>query len=337
VHRPVVRSTGVDSAAGLKFQYSFTSGQTALAAVFGHCSGNTAGIEQRGRYASSSGVGWDASGKSPGSIATGGVRAVAVVTTIAIIGVDCAAQAKNTGLAYAIPEGEKLAVHDARCASNDATASSIIRDWVRDSRHVLLALDAPLGWPTAFSHALATHRAGEPLRPTAHVMFRRMTDDLISERLGKRPLEVAADRIARAAHAALRLLEELRQSLAVELPLVWSPSWHGGLGAIEVYPAATRIALGVPQSRGSLSGLESRLSFGTMSPPASEHARDAVVCAVAAQEFLSGRAVAPTNAQMIQARQEGWIWAGPSSAQRALCLPAKCHPPAKPGTYLRFL
>jgi predicted RNase H-like nuclease len=245
------------------------------------------------------------------------VRALDDVTTIAIIGIDCAAQAKNTGLAYAIPKGEQLAVQDARCASNDATASSIIRDWVRDLRHVLLALDAPLGWPTAFSRALASHRAGEPLGPTAHVMFRRLTDDEICERLGKRPLEVAADRIARAAHAALRLLDELRHYLAVDIPLVWSPSWHGGLGAIEVYPAATRIALGVPHGGGSLTGLESRLSFGTTSLPASEHARDALVCAVAAQEFLSGRAVAPTNAQMVQARQEGWIWAGPSVAQRA--------------------
>ena len=93
------------------------------------------------------------------------------MTTIAIVGIDYAAQAKNTGLAYAIPEGEKLAVDDARCASNDATASSIIRTWMRDSRRFLLALDAPLGWPAAFSRALASRWAGEPLRPAAHVMF----------------------------------------------------------------------------------------------------------------------------------------------------------------------
>jgi hypothetical protein len=35
------------------------------------------------------------------------VGALAVVTTIAIVAIDCAAQAKNTGPAYAIPEGEK--------------------------------------------------------------------------------------------------------------------------------------------------------------------------------------------------------------------------------------
>ena len=134
--------------------------------------------------------------------ATGGVGALAVVTTIALVGIDCAAPAKNTGLAYAIPEGGKLAVQGARCASNDATASSIVRAWVRDARDVLWVLDAPLGWPAAFSRALASHRAGEPLGPAAHLMFRRLTDDLICERLGKRPLEVAADRSARAAHAA---------------------------------------------------------------------------------------------------------------------------------------
>jgi hypothetical protein len=34
---------------------------------------------------------------------------------VTIIGVDCAAQAQNTGLAWAIQHGEKLVVRDARC------------------------------------------------------------------------------------------------------------------------------------------------------------------------------------------------------------------------------
>ncbi|HXQ24571.1 MAG TPA: hypothetical protein VN812_23015 [Candidatus Acidoferrales bacterium] len=42
-------------------------------------------------------------------------------------------------------------------------------------------------------------------------MFRRLTDDVVYERLGKRPLEVAADRIAWAAHAALKFFGDLRR------------------------------------------------------------------------------------------------------------------------------
>jgi hypothetical protein len=143
-------------------------------------------------------------------------------------------------------------------------------------------------------------------------MFRRMTDDVIYQRLGKRPLEVAADRIARAAHAALKFLEELRALTGSELPLAWSPKWPGRVGVIEVYPAATRIALKVPRGSGSLVGLESRIRFESGSLRASEHARDAVVCAISALEFLNGRAIAPSRPQRAQAAHEGWICAGPS-------------------------
>jgi len=53
-------------------------------------------------------------------------------------------------------------------------------------------------WVAARSPLTGLGAAG----PATHVMLRRLTDDVICERLGKRPLEVAADRSARAAHAA---------------------------------------------------------------------------------------------------------------------------------------
>lgn len=156
--------------------------------------------------------------------------------------------------------------------------------------------------------------SGEPLAPAGHAMFRRMTDDEIYARLGMRPLEVAAGRIARAAHAALRFLEELRSLVGSPVPLVWSPKWRGRFGVIEVYPAATRIALGVPRGPGSIVGLGSRVIFRGGSVPSSEHARDAVVCAISAAEFLSGRMIGPTGGQRTQAEHEGWIWAGTAPA-----------------------
>jgi hypothetical protein len=44
-------------------------------------------------------------------------------------------------------------------------------------------------------------------------MFRRMTDRAIHKNVGRTPLDVGADWIARTAHAALRFLAELRRAL----------------------------------------------------------------------------------------------------------------------------
>ena len=232
-----------------------------------------------------------------------------------LVGVDCAAQAKNTGLARALSAGasEPLTVLETRCASSEASAAQIVAAWVRDAERVLLALDAPLGWPAALGEALAIHQAGWPLPRTANQLFRRETDDRIYERLGRRPLEVAADRIARATHAALCFLEDLRGAVGAPVELVWSRDWPGRFGVIEVYPAATRLALGVAKGGGSLAGLEGRLRFSSSAMPSSEHERDAVVCLIAAEEFLAGRGEAPPLELMSRVRREGWIWAGPAA------------------------
>ncbi|HXQ24572.1 MAG TPA: hypothetical protein VN812_23020 [Candidatus Acidoferrales bacterium] len=50
-----------------------------------------------------------------------------------IIGVDCAAQPGNTGLAHALQDGERLIVLEARCATRQASAASIVAAWTRCS------------------------------------------------------------------------------------------------------------------------------------------------------------------------------------------------------------
>jgi hypothetical protein len=48
---------------------------------------------------------------------------------------------------------------------------------VRDSQvPVLLAIDAPLGWPKQLAETLINHRAGMPIETPANVMFRRTTN-----------------------------------------------------------------------------------------------------------------------------------------------------------------
>lgn len=139
-------------------------------------------------------------------------------------------------------------------------------------------------------------------------LFKRATDVDIRQRMGKRPLEVGANLISRTAVAALELLKEIRQLTGHTIPLAWAPDEAAPFRAIEVYPAATRLAHGAPDSGGSLKGLERYLDVSAVHAEAlqSADAADAAVCALAAADFLLGHAIAPTDQEV--AVIEGWIW-----------------------------
>ncbi len=162
---------------------------------------------------------------------------------ITVIGIDCAVKATNVGLALGRFSDGITFVETVVRGSSEPDLPGIIEGWLSDRPEgpALLALDAPLGWPAPLAQALPDHRAGEVLQPTADQLFRRTTDGFVWKRIGKRPLDVGADRIARTAHAALRLLDQLRQRIASPIPLAWQPD-IGGIAAIEVYPAATLMA-----------------------------------------------------------------------------------------------
>jgi hypothetical protein len=240
------------------------------------------------------------------------------------IGIDCAAQPENAGIAIGrrsrgVTRVEKV------CSGKgigwdglvELTAKSIDND---TSSPTLIALDAPLGWPHALAEMLPAHFAGRAPRFTANEMFRRRTDDVVKEKLNKQPLDVAADKIARATHAALRFLDSLREATGLEVPLAWSPGHATGVNAIEVYPAATLIAYGLPSGGYKknedercklVDGLADIVELG-------EGARkkmvdchdllDAAVCVVAGVDFAEGSVVEPTNEELEQAKREGWIW-----------------------------
>lgn len=183
----------------------------------------------------------------------------------------------------------------------------IIAAWLPGSGPVLLAMDAPLGWPLALGAALLPHKAGESIPVGADDLFHRHTDTVIQQRLSKRPLEVGANLIARTAHAALGLLGRLRRLTGLEIPLAWDPMRLDRISAIEVYPAATRIGRAAPGGPGSLEGLEQDLLLPeSRALEASPDARDAVVCALAGADFLRGLCLPPDD--MALAQKEGWIW-----------------------------
>ena len=225
-----------------------------------------------------------------------------------LIGIDCATQPNKVGLALAQWDGAVVRIQDCRTGSAADPPAAIVSRWLQHTDTALLALDAPLGWPLALAQTLTGHQAGAGMGAAAHALFRRRTDDAIHQRFRKRPLEVGANFISRTAVAALALLEELRDEHSHPIPLAWNPAELERVSAIEVYPAATRLAHGSEGRGGSLEGLEQALDLTALGGrlPASADAVDALVCVVAAADFLQGRAPGPEDLALAQ--HEGWIW-----------------------------
>lgn len=224
-----------------------------------------------------------------------------------LIGIDCATQPRKVGLARGHLDGVWVIADECLCAGPDVHPVEIVAGWISESETALLALDAPLGWASALGPSLASHQAGVAFDVPPQSLFRRLTDDDIATRLGKRPLEVGANLISRTSVAAVDLLGKIRSMTGEPVPLAWSWPTTTRVSAIEVYPAATRIAHGAPAGAGSLDGLTSlRCDFDLAR--LSVDARDSLVCLVAAADFVLGRAIPPIAVEQ-QILQEGWIWA----------------------------
>lgn len=245
-----------------------------------------------------------------------------------IIGIDFATKEPGRGMVLALKETRGVRL--ARVWNRHDPFLDVVARWVDEDREAtLIAVDAPLGWPAPLTAALESHRAGGAIRTPADHMFRRRTDDFVREAIGKRPLEVGADLIARTAHAALDFLDQLGKKLGTAIPLAWSPNDEGGPAAIEVYPAATLKAHEMRHtgykkaSQGDeRSEMVKALRRRWMAIPdscASELRKnadtlDAAICAFAAGDFIAGRAEDPEDEDL--ARREGWIWVLSGREQR---------------------
>jgi len=240
-----------------------------------------------------------------------------------IIGIDCATDPGKTGLAYAIHDGTSFCIKDVRLGTGKSHERLVepIKRWIDKSSRVLLALDAPLGWPRALGRSLCEHSAGEFMCESSDLLFSRTTDRSVQQRFKKRPLEVGAAWIARTAVAALRLLREIGDASGRSIELAWDPTLRDGVWAIEVYPAATLAVHGLPTSgykkrsdtavrerEKILLGLEGSLAMaGDRSLVLSNaDALDAVVCVKAGVDFLDGVCPGPDDEE--EAVREGWIW-----------------------------
>jgi hypothetical protein len=136
--------------------------------------------------------------------------------------------------------------------------------------------------------------------------------------------DVGADRIARTAHAALRLLGDISGAVHQRVPLAWKAQFEERIAAIEVYPAATLASRGIrcseykkkeqrEERREIIAHLSKYLSLSMDVSCLVEDADilDAVVCALAGADFLQEDVLWPKDFQT--ARHEGWIWSkGPA-------------------------
>ena len=237
-----------------------------------------------------------------------------------VIGIDCATLAERTGVARALRRTDGWVVDDVVLGSRSRPPAATLTEWLRDEPRTLIALDAPLGWPAALGPALVAHMAGDAIVVDSAALFTRVTDHVVRERYGKRPLDVGADRIARTARAALGLLAAARRATGHAIALAWDPSEGDEPRAIEVYPAATLAAHGLPSrqykepgspARGPIAAaLEDRLVLpGRLAPMAMPgDALDALLCVVAGLDFVEGAAAGPAPDERVVAEREGWIW-----------------------------
>lgn len=239
--------------------------------------------------------------------------------TAFVLGIDRAVQPEKIGIALAELR-RPLRFDVLRAGERGEDAAEVAAELLAGCDAALIALNAPLGWPIPLGSALGDHEAGAALEAPANQLFRRKTDDVIAREFGKRPLDVGADRIARTADAALRLLGDLRLRLGEAIPLAWSPVSVTGIQAIEVYPAATLASrglksrgykgkVGVQQQTEIARALMERGEFAAASTERvveSDHVMDAALCCLAGLDFVEGDVV-PVEEEAT-ARREGWFW-----------------------------
>ena len=236
-----------------------------------------------------------------------------------LIGIDAATEDARIGLAFGQLSHAGVRLDSARVCSREQPAVDTLVQWLSGPvGPTLLAIDAPLGWPSDLSGALINHAAGSAIPIQPNLMFRRATDRFVHDKLGRTPLDVGADRIARTAHFALALLGHLRRRLDQEIPLAWLPDFSH-LAAIEVYPAATLIAHGINpngykkptdtvEREGIIESLRAHIALPDECSIIHDNpdALDAVICVLAGADFLRQRVHDPEDP--VLARKEGWIW-----------------------------
>ena len=238
---------------------------------------------------------------------------------INILGIDCASQLKNTGFSIGIYKKGQLIIKDALVGSKFFSLEDVVLKWFNPYEINLIAIDAPLGWPMDMALNLNNHFAGQLLDIEANQMFRRETDRFVKRKTNKQPLDVGADKIARAALAGLKLIGDISSIIKEPIPLAWEPLEIQPVSVIEVYPSLTLfmhaiISKGYKKKENQLereeiiSQLEHHIDLQKNKDIMlfDVNVLDSVVCLLSALDFINGNVELPENYEL--AKKEGWIW-----------------------------
>ena len=221
------------------------------------------------------------------------------------VGVDLGSQPAETALCAITWRGDGTARVEppTRSAHDDAVLAACL-----DNEVDRVGIDCPLGWPEPFVRAITAHRdglawpgRGRPAGVYQRELAYRATDEYVRDRM-RPPLTVSADKIGWVAWRCASLLDELAER--------GQPVNRDGTGRVcEVYPAAALHRWGMSAGSKSnpevLSGLVNALlerapglEFADGAEHlfrASDHAFDALVCALVARAVQLGRTLPPGN------------------------------------------
>lgn len=221
------------------------------------------------------------------------------------LGIDLASQAKRTAACVIDWSGPDVEVLD--IGFDDSALLGLVADADKTG------IDAPLGWPVAFRHALRDDLWPDRRKHLVH----RATDRWVHSVTGKTPLSVSADRIAYCAMRAASLLTRLED---VDRTGVTGP-------VCEVYPDPSLRLLGLRDdtvsykrgAREARSAIVKRLP-AWVQPAARKHCEDsddhldALVCALVARAVVKGHSCGPPP-MTSEPPVEGWIHLPTMSAE----------------------
>lgn len=251
---------------------------------------------------------------------------------VLLIGWDAAVDPRNTALSLVRYDPPEVTVEAHAVPRTTGELIATVSQWLQSATATLLCVDSPLGWPYRMAPILSGHVAGTGMRAMADELFRRFTDLDVRRRVGKTPLDVGADRIARTALATLDAIDAVRGSVARTIDLVIDiqdprkdPST---VLLLESYPAGWfasedigtrgyRPPAGRSQREDLLRQVEHRLqATGLPMKYAVERSSlvqraddlDALVCTLSGIDYLLGRCPAAGSDVREIAHTEGWIW-----------------------------
>ncbi len=238
---------------------------------------------------------------------------------IKILGIDCASKLNKTGFSIGVYKNGQINVLDAFVGSQTFSLEDVILKWFNPDKTNLIAIDAPLGWPMNMALNLKDHFAGQPLDVEANQIFRRETDRFVKQKTNKLPLDVGADKIARAALAGLKLIGDISSIIKKPIPLAWTPPKLPQVSIIEVYPSLTLFLYNIisqgykkkenqSERKEIISELDQHINLQNNKDIMLSNANvlDSVVCLLSALDFIKGNVVFPENIELAQ--KEGWIW-----------------------------